>query len=65
MSEAPRFVTSSYCLGGECVAVAATEDGVLVRSTVTGATVPFSDAEWSAFLAGVRDGEFDAARLRR
>lgn len=59
-----RFVTSSFCYGGECVAVAAPEGGVVVRSTVSGAEVSFSDTEWAAFVAGVRNGEFDVNRLR-
>lgn len=59
-----QFVTSSFCLGGECVAVAATSEGVVVRSTTTGAEVGFSDSEWVAFVAGVRNAEFDLSRLR-
>lgn len=59
-----RFVTSSFCLGGECVAVAAPAEGVVVRSTVSGAEVHFTDGEWAAFVAGVRNGEFDVQRLR-
>ena len=59
-----RFVTSSFCVGGECVAVAAPADGVVVRSTVSGAELSFTDAEWAAFVAGVRNGEFDVERLR-
>lgn len=59
-----RFVTSSFCVGGECVAVAAPADGVIVRSTVSGAELIFTDVEWAAFVAGVRNGEFDVERLR-
>ncbi|WP_370588944.1 DUF397 domain-containing protein [Pseudonocardia sp. C8] len=62
MSE-PRFVTSSFCFGGDCVAVAPSGGGVVVRSTVSGAEVAFSESEWTAFLAGVRNGEFDLAAL--
>lgn len=64
VSESPQYVISSYCVGGECVAVAADESGVRVRSTTSGATVAFSADEWTAFLAGVRNGEFDLGRLR-
>jgi len=60
----PRFVTSSFCVARECVAVAAPEDGVVVRSTVSGAEVRFTDAEWRVFVAGVRNGEFDLEGLR-
>lgn len=62
-----RFVTSSFCFGGDCVAVAAPADAtgtVVVRSTVSGAEVVFTENEWTAFLAGVRNGEFDLASLR-
>ncbi|MEV1292926.1 DUF397 domain-containing protein [Pseudonocardia sp. NPDC049635] len=59
-----RFVTSSFCVARECVAVAAPADGVVVRSTVSGAEVRFTDAEWEAFVSGVRNGEFDVERLR-
>ena len=48
--------------GGDCVEVAVNLPGIVaVRDTkdrAAGALV-FTDAEWLAFLAGVRDGEFD------
>jgi hypothetical protein len=48
--------------GGDCVEVAVNLPGIVaVRDTkdrAAGALV-FTDAEWQAFLAGVRDGEFD------
>jgi hypothetical protein len=48
--------------GGDCVEVAANLPGIVaIRDTKDpgGAVLVFSDAEWAAFLAGVRDGEFD------
>jgi hypothetical protein len=47
---------------GACVEVAPVQDGVLVRNSKdrTGPIVRFTDAEWKAFVAGVKDGEFDA-----
>ncbi|MFP5068922.1 DUF397 domain-containing protein [Pseudonocardia nantongensis] len=64
MSEA-RYVTSSYCLDGDCVAVAADAGGgVVLKDTKGSGTLSFTADEWSAFLAGVRAGEFDDARLR-
>ena len=50
--------------GGDCVEVAANLPGIVaVRDTKDpdGATLVFTHAEWEAFLAGVRDGEFDIA----
>ncbi|MEJ8278880.1 DUF397 domain-containing protein [Pseudonocardia spirodelae] len=66
MSQPGRFRTSSFCLDGGCVAVAALADGgVAVASTLdTGATpIAFTRAEWDAFVAGVKAGEFDSAAL--
>ncbi|WP_127503310.1 DUF397 domain-containing protein [Actinoplanes solisilvae] len=48
--------------GGDCVEVALNlPDVVAVRDTKNrdGSTLTFTHAEWAAFLAGVRDGEFD------
>jgi hypothetical protein len=48
--------------GGDCVEVAVNLPGVVaVRDTKNreGATLIFTPGEWAAFLAGVRDGEFD------
>ncbi|WP_308215811.1 DUF397 domain-containing protein [Pseudonocardia sp. DR1-2] len=60
-----QFVTSSFCAKGECVAVAADAIGVRVRSTTAEAVVVgFTDDEWSAFVRGVKNGEFDLDRLR-
>ncbi|OLL98768.1 hypothetical protein Ae406Ps2_3493c [Pseudonocardia sp. Ae406_Ps2] len=60
-----QFVTSSFCAKGECVAVAADAAGVRVRSTTAEATVVgFTDDEWTAFVRGVKNGEFDLDRLR-
>ncbi|OLT13168.1 hypothetical protein BJF78_22620 [Pseudonocardia sp. CNS-139] len=53
--------TSTWSGDGEsCVEVAPTADGVLVRNSRRrdGGTIAFGAAEWSAFLAGVRGGEF-------
>lgn len=60
MSE-PRFVISSFCHVSGCVAVAMQDDRILVRDTKIddGPVLAFTRAEWTAFLAGVRAGEFD------
>jgi hypothetical protein len=61
---------SSFCNWGECVQVdPAPGGGVYVRRKVTGygamTTKPllFSPAEWDAFIAGAKAGEFDRDRL--
>jgi hypothetical protein len=62
-SEPPNWRTSSYSSGGnQCVEVADRPDGArLVRDTKNraGATLHFTAPEWQAFIAGVRNGEFD------
>jgi hypothetical protein len=46
---------------GECLEVAFADTAVLIRHShhPTGPMLSFSHAEWKAFLAGARDGEFD------
>ena len=59
----PRVTISSFCSDGGCVGVAADEHGVLVVDTkVTGGPeLRFTHAEWAAFVADVRNGDFDLA----
>ncbi len=48
--------------GGECVEVALLPDGgraIRDSKHPDGPRLHFTAAEWTAFLAGVRDGEFD------
>jgi hypothetical protein len=64
---AERYAISSYCHAGGCVGVAAVESGgVRVRDEKHphGPQLAFTAEEWAAFLAGVRNGEFDEAALR-
>lgn len=51
---------SSFCSLGDCVEVAHVDDDVLVRDGKTPEQVPlrFTAAEWVAFIAGVKAGEF-------
>lgn len=47
--------------GGECVEIAELADGgraVRDSKNPTGPVLRFTAAEWAAFAAGVRDGEF-------
>ncbi len=57
------FAVSSFCHTGGCVSVALLPGGgAAVRDTkVTGGPIlTFDASEWAAFVAGVRNGEFDA-----
>lgn len=53
--------TSSFCSDGTCVGVAIDHDEVRVVDTKNGdaAGLRFTPAEWAAFVAGVKAGEFD------
>lgn len=57
-----RWRKSDACgLSSNCVEVAVRADGVGVRDSKDpdGPVLEFTAAEWAAFLAGVRDGQFD------
>ena len=57
----PIWRRSSRCSESECLEIAATPGGVLLRRTVGGAAggvLEVSAAEWSTFAQAVRDGEF-------
>jgi hypothetical protein len=52
--------------GTNCVEVAVAGGQIYVRDSKeapTGATLAFSAPEWTAFLTGVRDGEFNLGAL--
>ena len=59
----PRWIKSSFSFAnGDCVEVAGLPDGQIgVRDSkdTAGPVLAFTRAEWHAFLAGARDGEFD------
>lgn len=54
---------SSFCGSGgsDCVEVALLGDGVAMRDSKNpaGAVLRFTPAQWLAFVAGARTGEFD------
>ncbi len=54
---------SSHSNANGCVEVARRSDGIAVRDSKDsdGPVLLFTHHEWRAFLAGVRDGEFDDA----
>lgn len=56
-----EFRTSSFCSIGDCVEVGALPGGVVaVRDTKDrGKELRFTTEEWSAFVSGVKAGEFD------
>lgn len=57
----PQFRASSFCVSGECVAVGFIPGHVLIRHHHgSSPTLEVTNAEWLAFTAGVRRGEFDA-----
>jgi hypothetical protein len=57
---------SSACSGGDCVEVELTATQMVrVRSTANRTlAADFTPHEWTAFLAGVKTGEFELAQLR-
>jgi Domain of unknown function (DUF397) len=54
---------STRSSNGNCVEVAMVDDAVAVRDTKNreGGMLVFTAAEWSAFLSGAKNGEFDLA----
>ena len=56
-------LTSSFCTDGGCVGIAEVSGHVVVVDTKD-ADLPhlrFTREEWAAFVAGVKNGEFDLA----
>jgi Domain of unknown function (DUF397) len=56
------FVVSSFCHQGGCVGVAELPGGgrAVANATLSGSPIlQFSEAEWLAFVAGVKNGDFD------
>lgn len=52
---------STHCAGGECVETAVIDDTIYVRDSKDpdGPKLAFDRDEWAAFVAGVKDGEFE------
>jgi Domain of unknown function (DUF397) len=55
------YYVSSFSGGGDCVAVAKLPDGdyALRHSRSSDPPIVFSRSEWKAFVAGVKESEFD------
>lgn len=56
-----NFIKSNKCGSSACVEVAVTTSMVFVRDSkvVDGPVLAFEPTEWSAFLEGVKAGQFD------
>ncbi|MBM2618037.1 DUF397 domain-containing protein [Actinoplanes sp. LDG1-06] len=59
-NEGPQWRSSSRCSGGTCVEVAKVGDLYLIRDSKNpgAAAHSFTEEEWLAFVAGVKNGEF-------
>ena len=57
----PAWHVARHCDNGACVEIGTLGESVLVRSSADpdGECVTFSRGEWRAFVAGVKDGDFD------
>jgi hypothetical protein len=53
--------TSSFCSSGNCVEVAVIDESIAVRDSKNprGAVQMYSPDEWTAFLDGINNGDFD------
>jgi uncharacterized protein DUF397 len=61
-ADEPIWHTSRRCDGGSCVEVGSREESVLIRKSADpeGNIVTVNRDEWRAFVAGVKDGDFDS-----
>jgi Domain of unknown function (DUF397) len=57
---------STYCANNSCVEVAFLDNQIAVRDSKdqNGPMLRFTQAEWTAFLDGARNGEFDVISNR-
>lgn len=60
-SAVAKWRKSSFSQNGDCVEIAFKDEKVLVRDSKQPdeSFLIFTSSEWSAFLAGVSNGEFD------
>lgn len=62
------YKISSFCGAGGCVGIGMLADGTVVVADTKRAgspTLNFTSEEWDAFVAGVKNSEFDLSALRR
>jgi len=58
--EALVWVKSARCESSHCVEVASLDNAMALRNSTDPAKhLTFSAEDWTAFVAGVRNGEFD------
>jgi hypothetical protein len=59
-----EFRTSSFCSGGNCVEIGRLPDGAVgmrdTKDPQRRITLVFGSQEWAAFVAAVKNGEFDS-----
>lgn len=64
-----EFQVSSFCDGGGCVEVGRADDGSWIvrdsKDADRATALRFTPEEWTAFVQGVKAGEFDPAVRRR
>lgn len=56
-----EWVKSSFCSSGSCIEVAKLPDGTIAikdSKRSDGPVLVYSQAEWTAFAAGMRSGDF-------
>jgi hypothetical protein len=60
INSAPEWRRGSKCSGGTCVEVAKVDDQYLIRDSKNPELTAhsFTEAEWSAFVAGIKADEF-------
>lgn len=60
-----EYRVSSYCSAGSCVEVGRLPDGAVAvrdaKDPERATALEFTQEEWAAFVAGVKNGEFDPA----
>jgi hypothetical protein len=59
--QTPEWRRGSRCTGGNCIEVAKVGEQYLIRDSKSPEKAPhsFTEAEWAAFVDGVRSGDFD------
>jgi len=53
--------TARRCDGGNCVRIASSADTIVIGDSKNpdGPTLSYTYAEWTTFVQGIRDGDFD------
>jgi hypothetical protein len=61
-ADEPTWHISKLCEGGACIAVGTLGESILIgrKEDREGSYATFTRNEWQAFVAGVKDGDFDS-----